>query len=197
MTQIILSMCFSLALQLQTGFQEYRNAPCCGNSELSSLYSADTPHALLSAEEAKQIFEHFKRHEGVWKGKSTKGWTEESTVKLIANGSVIQMTSFDAHPNETMLTLMHMDSERLLLTHYCVARNQPRLIASKVEEGGKKITFEFLDATNLLSRDKGHMDKMIHSCTDENKYSTRWTWYQDGKEQWLEEIIMERKHETE
>ena len=92
-----------------------------------------------------------------------------------------------------MLTTFVLDSDRLLLTHYCVAKNQPRLVATAFEESGKKITFTFLDATGLPSRNTGHMDKAVFRFLDEDHFTTQWTWYQNGKESWMEEIRMERK----
>lgn len=139
-----------------------------------------------------QAFERLKGLEGEWRGRSTKGWTDTSTFRVIAGGSVVTETSFDAHPGETMLTAFHLDGDRLLLTHYCVARNQPRLVASVIADGGKAITFTFLDGTNLRSRDQGHMDKATFRFDDPDHVTTRWTWYQDGVERWLEEIAMER-----
>jgi len=151
---------------------------------------ADTPARTLPAAAA---FERLKALSGEWVGKSTKGWTDNVTFKTIAGGSVVVETSFDAHPGETMITTFAMDGPRLLLTHYCVARNQPRLVATGFDEGGSRITFTFLDGTNLPTRDRGHMDKAVFRFLDEDHFSTRWTWYQDGKETWMEEIRMERK----
>ena len=141
---------------------------------------------------AQQAFEQFKKLEGAWKGKSTKGWEEIVNFKTIAKGSVVVESSFDAHPNETMMTMFHLDGERLMLTHFCVARNQPRLVATSFSEDGKTITFSFLDGGNLPSRDRGHMDKALYKFIDDNHVSTQWTWYQDGKEKWMEEIVLER-----
>ena len=156
-------------------------------SASSSGYSTNTPTPSQAA------FERFKKLDGQWLGRSTKGWEETINFKTIAKGSVVVENSFDAHPNETMLTMFHLDGERLMLTHYCVAGNQPRLEATSFENYGKTITFTFLDATNLPSRDKGHMDKAVFRFIDDNKFSTQWTWYQDGKESWMEEIVLERK----
>lgn len=142
---------------------------------------------------ARLAFERFKKLEGRWKGRSTKGWEEDVSYKTIAAGSVVVGTSFDAHPNETMLSLIHLDGDRLMLTHYCVARNQPRLVATSFADEGKTITFTFLDGTNLPSRDRGHMDKAVFRFVDENHVTSKWTWYQNGKESWMEEITLERK----
>jgi hypothetical protein len=141
---------------------------------------------------ATATFERLKKLDGKWIGRSTKGWQEEITFKTIAQGSVVHESSFDAHPNETMATMYYLDGNRLLLTHYCVSKTQPRLLATGFEDNGRKITFTFVDATNLASRDKGHMDKVVFNFIDEDHFTSQWTWYQAGKEQWLEEIRYER-----
>jgi hypothetical protein len=138
-------------------------------------------------------FERFKRLEGVWKGESTKGWTEDVTFKVIAAGSAVLETAFDAHPNETMVTLFSIDGERLRLTHYCVARNQPRLEATSFADEGKTVTFTFVDGGNLPTRERGHMDRAVFYFEDADHVTTRWTWYQEGQERWMEEIRLTRK----
>ena len=102
-------------------------------------------------------------------------------------------TSFDAHPNETMVTMFFLDGESLDLVHYCVAKNQPHLRASAYEDGGKTVTFVFVDGGNLASRDKGHMDKAVFRFEDADHLTTRWTWYQDRTEKWMEDIRLTRK----
>ena len=144
--------------------------------------------AALRGPKATAAFEALKKLSGEWQGKSTKGWTEKVTYDVIAGGSVLMERSFGAHPNEWMATMIHMDGDRLLLTHYCVAKNQPRLAATKIAADLSSITFEFLDATNLPSRDKGHMDKVVFRLPGADRFTSRWTWCQDGKETWREEI---------
>ncbi|MEW6127966.1 MAG: hypothetical protein AB1757_13080 [Acidobacteriota bacterium] len=145
-----------------------------------------------TAESARAAFEKFTKLNGEWMGRSTKGWEEKVSFRAIAQGSVVVENSFDAHPNETMMTMFYLDQGRLMLTHYCVAKNQPRLVASSFDEDGKTISFTFLDATNLPSRDNGHMDKAVFKFIDENTITTQWTWYQNGKENWMEEIKLQR-----
>jgi hypothetical protein len=141
----------------------------------------------------RAAFERFQRLEGVWRGESTKGWAEGVTFRTIAGGSAVIETSFDAHPGETMVTLISMDGERLRLTHYCVAKNQPRLEATAFADDGGSVTFTFVDGGNLPSRDRGHMDKAVFRFVDADHVTTRWTWYQDGTESWMEEIVLTRK----
>jgi len=137
---------------------------------------------------ARAAFERFKALAGRWKGESTRGWTDEGELRVIAQGSVVMATSFDAHPNEVMATMFYLDGEDLMLTHYCVARNQPRLRATSFEDGGRTVTFTFVDGGNLPSRDRGHMDRAVYRFENADAFTTRWTWYQDGQERWMEEI---------
>ena len=142
---------------------------------------------------ARAAFERFRGLEGTWRGESTRGWAEDVFFKPIAGGSAVMETSFDAHPNETMVTMFVLDGDVLDLTHYCVAKNQPHLRATAFDEDGRTVTFTFVDGGNLASRDKGHMDKAVFRFEDADHVTTRWTWYQDGKETWMEEIRMRRK----
>jgi len=146
--------------------------------------------APVTGPQAAGVYERFRALEGDWTGKSTKGWTDTISFKNIAGGSAVLSTSFQAHEDDTMVTLIHPDGERLLLTHYCAAKNQPRLQASAVN--GNEVTFTYLDATNLPSRDTGHMDKVLVRFEDSTHFTERWTWYQDGQESWMEEIRYER-----
>lgn len=187
-----------LLMGFSSGHSSESQQPCCGTTVKATPAAKrewaperghiDSVQKTLS----RALFERMKKLEGDWKGKSTKGWEDQSKVKVIANGSAILFDSFDAHPNETMLTLVHWDLDRLLLTHYCVAGNQPRLEATSIEDNGRKVTFTFVDATNLPSRNKGHMDKLVMRFIDDSHYTSQWTWYQDGKESWMEEIHRER-----
>jgi len=146
-----------------------------------------------TARAARAVFKRLRDMEGAWRGESTRGWKEDLTFKTIAGGSAVMETSFDAHPNETMVTLFHLNGDALELTHYCVAGNQPHLKASTFEDEGRKVTFTFLDGGNLPTRDKGHMDKAVFFFEDADRVTVRWTFYQDGRESWMEEIRLARK----
>ena len=92
-----------------------------------------------------------------------------------------------------MATVFHLDGDRLLLTHYCVARNQPRLVATSISEDGRRIEFAFLDGTNMPSRDVGHMNRAVFTIESVDRYRSRWTFSRGGQEQWMEEIVGTRR----
>ena len=97
--------------------------------------------------------------------------------KLISDGSALM----EALPSENMVTMYHLDNDRLLLTHYCSAKNQPRMQAS-VSEDGKTFTFDFLDATNLANPAAGHMRKMVLVIQDKDHFTEEWFFSQGGKD---------------
>jgi len=142
---------------------------------------------------ARAAFARFRALEGTWEGKSTKGWTESLRYEPIAAGSTVLELSLDAHPGEAMATAFYLDGDRLLLTHYCVAKNQPRLEATAFADGGRTVVFTFKDGANIPTRDRGHMDKAVFTFETDDRVVSRWTWYQDGQERWLEEIVQTRR----
>jgi len=158
------------------------------------VYGSDGADKNVSTLSSAQIaFEFLKKLEGKWVGRSTKGWEEKTSFKTIAGGSVVVEDTPDAKPDESMMTMYHLDGDRLMLTHYCEAKNQPRLVATSFADGAKTITFTFLDGGNIPTRDRGHMDKLVMRFLDDNHVTKQWTWYQDGAERWLEEIRLVRQ----
>lgn len=154
---------------------------------------ASRPSSSGNAPAARAAWARFRELEGAWIGESTKGWRESVSFRTIAGGSALVETSFDAHPNETMLTIFQMDGDDLVLTHYCVAKNQPHLRATSFSEDGRTVTFTFAGGGNLPDRNRGHMDRAVFRFDSPDRVSTRWTWYQNGSERWLEEIHLERQ----
>jgi len=166
-------------------------AAAASDAMVGAAAAAEVP-AVMDAEAAKAAYERFKGMSGEWIGRSTKGWEDRTSWRAIAGGSVVMQTSFDAHPGETMVTMIALDAGRLGLTHYCVAGNQPRLVATSCSADGREIRFTFRDGGNLPTRDRGHMDQAVYRFDGDDRMTSRWTWYQNGEERWMEEIEYRR-----
>src|ERR1700752_1450302 len=80
---------------------------------------------------------------GEWEATTPEGPT---TVKyeLISNGTAVE-ERLGVH-NEEMVSIYHMNGDKLMMTHYCSFNNQPRFEAVV---DGDTITFRYVDATNL------------------------------------------------
>jgi hypothetical protein len=146
---------------------------------------------LVERSPGQLAFERLCALAGSWEGRSSAGWISRCELEVIARGSaLLERTNFEAHPGETMLTLFHKDGSELVLTHYCVAGNQPRLVASEIGEG--ELRFTFRDATNLASREHGHMGEALIRLEGSDAFSSQWSFQQAGKTSWMEEIRYRR-----
>jgi len=74
-----------------------------------------------------------------------------------------------------------VDGDRLLLTHYCMAGNQPRMQARSFNPETGEVAFEFLDATNLTTSAAGHMHNAKIRVADHDHLVTEWEFYENGQ----------------
>lgn len=137
--------------------------------------------AAASAQtDAQKAFDAIKAMPGTWEGKSQDGKPLQVTFKVTSAGSAV--VSEIVVPNEDMISMIHMDGpNRLLLTHYCAAGNQPRMQAS-FSPDGKVITFNFVDATNMTTTEAEHMHRVVFTLLDNNHHTEEWAFMSHGKE---------------
>jgi len=151
------------------------------------------PGLAEPSDPAVRAYERFKSLAGTWRAESTKGWSEEITIELIARGSaVMSTTTFRDAPDRKMVTLYSLDGASLVATHYCEARNQPHLMATEIDADASTVRFTFVRGGNMASRDEGHMDEAIFRFASDDEFSSQWTFYKDGGEDWMEEIHYRR-----
>jgi len=137
--------------------------------------------AAFAQTDAQKAFTAIKNLPGTWEQKAPDGQVLQVTFKVTSGGSAV-MSEIMGHGADDMISVFHMDgANRLLMTHYCGAGNQPRMQAS-VSPDGKTITFNFVDATNLATPDAGHMQRMVLTLVDDNHHTEEWTFLDHGKE---------------
>lgn len=136
--------------------------------------------AALAGSEAQKTFDALKALDGTWEGKNIQGETLKVTFRQTAGGSAI-LNEIHGQGAHDMITMFHLDGDRLLMTHYCGAGNQPRMRATLAPDG-KSISFDFIDATNLSSPEAGHMQHVVFGMSDANHHTEEWTFLDHGKE---------------
>ena len=134
--------------------------------------------AAFAASTAQTSFDELKSLNGTWEGKTSKGQTTQVIYRVTSNGSALMS---EIKGKEDMISMFNLDGDRVVLTHYCAAGNQPRMVASGSPDG-KTITFDFLDVTNLATPDAGHMTRMVLSMPDANHHTEEWIYSDHGKE---------------
>jgi len=133
----------------------------------------------LFALDAQTSFATLKSLAGTWQGKASDGHSVQVSYRVTANGSALMSEIQGMH--DDMITMFHLDGDRLLLTHYCAAGNQPRMVATASPDG-KVITFDFLDATNLSTPQTGHMHRVVLTMIDPDHHTEEWDFVSQGKE---------------
>jgi hypothetical protein len=135
--------------------------------------------AAFAQSDAQKSFDKLKTLAGSWDGKSSEGKPMHIVFRVTSQGSAL-MSEITGY--EDMITMFHLDGDRLLMTHYCATGNQPRMVG-KMSADGKSVAFDFLDVTNFTSSQPGHMQQMVLSMPDANHHTEEWTFLtQDGKQ---------------
>lgn len=132
----------------------------------------------IAQTDAQKAFTTIKSMPGMWEGKSLNGEPVQVNFKVTSGGSAVVS---EIMGKEDMISMIHLDGGRLLMTHYCAMGNQPRMQAS-LSRDGKTITFNFVDATNLPAADAGRMQSMVLTLLDDNHHTEEWTFVDHGKE---------------
>ena len=137
--------------------------------------------------DAKAAFAQLKQLEGVWESKGKEG-VSRSEFELTGNGTVLlERFSNSAMPgNGRMATAYHLDGADLVLTHYCMANNQPVLRAERFDPAAKEIQFEFVRAGNLQTPNTGHMRRAMYRIVDADHFVTEWEFFENGKKKFTE-----------
>lgn len=134
---------------------------------------AGSPPAI----DAKAALDRLRSLAGTWESKSDRG-TFRITYEVLSGGSaVVERVMVENMPMET---IYHLDGSRLLLTHYCMLGNQPRMEAKEFNPETGELKFEFLDVTNLAHPGAAHMRNVTYRFADADHLSADWQLFEDG-----------------
>jgi len=125
-------------------------------------------------------FEKLKSIAGVWETKDHEGKPVTVTYQVVSGGSAV-METIQHDTGADMVTVYHLDGDRLMMTHYCALGNQPRMKAGRIPDGEvKEIRFSFTGATNMKKNDP-HMHGMVISFVTEQHVHAVWSLYEKGR----------------
>ncbi len=135
--------------------------------------------------DVQKSFDMLKTLAGSWEGPvttfppefSVSGQVAQFSLRVTSRGNAfvheLSIPGIPDHP----VTMFYLDSDRLLLTHYCDAGNRPRMVG-KVSPDGKTVEFEFLDLSG--GNQKGHMHHAVFTLIDDNHHMEDWTYMLPG-----------------
>jgi hypothetical protein len=161
----------------------------------------------FSQSEARKSLDTMKTFGGSWEGAVTldppqpemsDGKPVHVAMRVTSRGNAVvhEMqeagTQLDPKRYDHPVTMMYVENDRLLLTHYCDAGNRPRMVG-KASPDGKKVEFEFLDLSG--GNNYGHMYHAVFTSVDANHHTEDWTYMMPGDKPVHAHFDLHRKSE--
>lgn len=128
---------------------------------------------------------------GSWDGLNAQGKVVHVTYQVVSSGTAL-LERLDSGEGAEMVTVYTADGDRLAVTHYCSAGNQPQMATNPVNAEVKQFSFNFVRATNLTTPTAGHMHHLTVTIKDHDHFSEEWTWM-DGAQSHAETFSFTRK----
>jgi hypothetical protein len=136
---------------------------------------------------AQLAFARLKTLAGNWKGQAAMGPQPgmnapvRVSLRVTSGGSALmhemvpEGRSVDpGNGDDDPITMLYMDGDRLILTHYCDSgKNRPRMVG-KLSPDGKAVEFDFLDVSGGTSN--GHMHHAVFTIVDADHHTEDWTY---------------------
>ena len=145
------------------------------------------------AEDHTKTFEKLKSLVGTWKGEMKMEGQEATEItlvyRMVAGDSVLEERSFPGTPME-MVTMYHAQGDELVMTHYCMLGNQPKLSLAKTE--GESLHFAFDPSCGIDVAKEMHMHSLVMTFIDKDTVRQNWTMYADGKPMAKNPITLKR-----
>ena len=102
-----------------------------------------------------------------------------SVIKLTAGGSAVHETLFPGQDHE-MISIYTVDGDDLVMTHYCMLGNQPRMKADP-KSPANKIRFNFAGGSNLDPKKDKHMHGATLTIVDADHIEIEGEGWEDGQ----------------
>jgi hypothetical protein len=146
--------------------------------------------ASTASEDAQAAFAKLQSLKGTWEGTMTDGSRSRVQYELVAGSSAVveHFVNDKMGAENAMVTVYYLDGGRLLLQHYCMAKNQPRMKAASYDASKNELSFGFLDATGLASPTTGHMHNATFHFIDADHISQEWQFFENGKPKFTESM---------
>ena len=142
--------------------------------------------------DAQKSFNQLKTLAGTWQASVTtdppqpemgNGTTTQVSLRVTSRGNALVHEMHEVgKPDDPALydhplTMLYLDGDRLLLTHYCDAGNRPRMVA-RPSPDGKSVEFDFLDLSG--GNQYGHMYHAVFTVIDADHHTEDWTYMMPG-----------------
>jgi hypothetical protein len=149
---------------------------------LSAGVRADTPGGKAQAPAPHPGLERLKKLAGTWVMADKDGKPTDqvvSVVRVTAGGTAVHETLFPGKPHE-MVSVYHRDGADLVMTHFCMLGNQPRMKADP-KSPANQIRWQFAGGSNLDPAKDKHMHEGTLTFIDDDHIEFSGVCWEGGK----------------
>jgi len=144
-------------------------------------HGGDKAETKLPAPPTNAALEKLKTLAGTWLLADKDGKPTDqiaSIIKVTAGGSIVHETLFPGQEHE-MISVYTVDGSDLIMTHYCVLGNQPRMKADP-KSPANQIVFRFAGGSNLDAKKDKHMHEAVLTIVDDDHIEVNGTGWENG-----------------
>jgi hypothetical protein len=141
------------------------------------LWAAQTQPPNTNKSDA--VFKQLTSLVGEWEAVQD-GVPVTETYSLTANGSAL-MAETKPTKEPAMITMITVDGDHLIATHYCAARNQPQMETGVPDDLRKGVTFSLSRVTGMKTPEDYHNTELTITVDDKDHMTQRWTYLYKGK----------------
>jgi hypothetical protein len=148
----------------------------------TASYADDKAATKLPTPPTNAGFEKLKKLAGTWVLADKDGKPTDqiaSIVKVTSGGSAVHETLFPGQPME-MISVYTVDGDDLLMTHYCVLGNQPRMKADS-KSPSNQIIWKFTGGGNLDVKKDKHMHEATVTFVDDDHIEVNGIGWENGE----------------
>src|SRR6266436_3973846 len=146
------------------------------------------PKTAAAQSDAQKAFEKLKTLAGTWQG-SVMGMSVQTTIRVTSRGNAILHEMKSSGMPDNPITMIYVDGDRLLLTHYCDSGNRPRM-EGKISPDGNSVEFTLLDITGYT--EKGFMNRIAFTIVDANHHNEESTFMLPGNKSFRAGSVLQR-----
>ena len=138
----------------------------------TSLFAADKP--IPSA------FQKLASLVGQWEGTTSDGKKVSVSYELVSSGSALVET-LKGESEPSMVSVYTPDGDRVAMTHYCSARNQPYMRTEPLTGPAQQYVFKTEKVANLTMPGEGYMTGLTVDLKDADHFTQAWTFSEKEK----------------
>lgn len=159
-----------------------RQMMACAMTVIVLTSGSRAEDAPVKAAPTSAGLERMKKLAGTWVEADKDGKPTDKVVSVIrvtAGGSTVHETTFPGQPME-MVSVYHMDKNDLVMTHYCMLGNQPRMKADP-KSPANQIRWTFAGGSNLDPAKDTHMHGATVTFVDDDHIEISGEAWENGK----------------